>query len=93
MSHTMVVLFGVIMAGFSTGLFYAGVSMGYLYLLMGVIVSSAVLPASLTLLWKGQNKWAAMLSPILGLACSLVAWLVTTKKQFGEITVTSSGSK
>lgn len=92
MSHTMVVAFGTIMAGFSTGLFYAGVSMGYLYLLMGVIVSSAVLPASLTLLWKGQNKWAAMLSPILGLACSLIAWLVTTKKQFGEITVDSSGS-
>lgn len=92
MSHTMVVAFGIIMAGFSTGLFYAGVSMGYLYLLMGVIVSSAVLPASLTLLWKGQNKWAAMLSPILGLACSLIAWLVTTKKQFGEITVDTSGS-
>jgi Na+/proline symporter len=92
MSHTMVVVFGVLMAAFSTGLYYAGVSMGYLYLLMGVIVSSAVLPASLTLLWKGQNKWAAMLSPILGLACSLVAWLVTTKKQFGEITVSSSGS-
>ncbi|KAG0138172.1 Sodium:solute symporter family-domain-containing protein [Tuber indicum] len=92
MSHTMVVAFGVLMAAFSTGLYYAGVSMGYLYLLMGVIVSSAVLPGSLTLLWKGQNKWAAMLSPILGLACSLVAWLVTTKKQFGEITVSSSGS-
>lgn len=41
MSHACVVGFGFIMAAFSTGLFYAGVSMGYLYLLMGVIVSSA----------------------------------------------------
>jgi urea-proton symporter len=89
----MVVIFGTLMAGFSTGLYYAGVSMGYLYLLMGVIVSSAVLPASLTLLWKGQNKWAATLSPILGLVCSVTAWLVTTKKKFGEITVETSGSK
>jgi Na+/proline symporter len=93
MSHSMVVAFGVIMAGFSTGLYYAGVSMGYLYLLMGVIVSSAVLPASLTLLWKGQNVWAAMLSPILGLICSVIAWLVTTQKQYGEITVDTSGKK
>lgn len=93
MSHVCVVVFGFVMAGFSSGLYYAGVSMGYLYLLMGVIVSSAVLPASLTLLWKKQNVWAATLSPILGLACSLTAWLVTTKAQYGEITVESSGQK
>jgi urea-proton symporter len=92
MSHCCVVAFGFIMAGFSTGLFYAGISMGYLYLLMGVIVSSAVLPASLTLLWKKQNKWAATLSPILGLVCSLTGWLVYTKVNHGEITVETSGS-
>ena len=93
MSHTCVVAFGVLMAAFSSGLYYAGVSMGYLYLLMGVIVSSAVLPASLTLLWKKQNVWAVTLSPILGLACSLTAWLVTAKTQYGEITVETSGKK
>ncbi|KAH8150814.1 uncharacterized protein LAJ45_04995 [Morchella importuna] len=92
MSHLCVVIFGFVMAGFSVLLWHIGVSMGYLYLLMGVMISSAVLPASLTLLWKKQNKWAATFSPILGLACSLVAWLVTTKVQFGEITVKSSGS-
>jgi hypothetical protein len=92
MSHVMVVGFGLIMAGFSTGLYYAGISMGFLYLMMGVIISSAVLPATLTLLWKRQNKWAAMLSPPLGLACALIAWLVTAKKQFGELTVASTGS-
>ena len=40
MSHISVVAYAVIMAAFSTGLFYAGVSIGYLYLLMGVIISS-----------------------------------------------------
>lgn len=92
MSHLCVIVFGFLMAGFSVLLWHIGVSMGYLYLLMGVMISSAVLPASLTLLWKKQNKWAAIFSPILGLACSLVAWLVTTKAKFGEITVKSSGS-
>ena len=38
----------------------------------GVIISSAVLPAVLTLMWKKQNVFAATLSPILGLACSLI---------------------
>lgn len=67
--------------------------MGYLYLLMGVIVSSAVLPAALSLLWSGQNLIAVTLSPILGLVCSLTAWLVTAKVQFGGISVASTGSK
>ena len=38
----------------------------------GVIISSAVLPAVLTLLWNKQNIYAVCLSPILGLACSLI---------------------
>lgn len=38
----------------------------------GVIISSAVLPATLTLLLDKQNAVAACLSPILGLVCSLI---------------------
>jgi Na+/proline symporter len=67
--------------------------MGYLYLMMGVIISSAVLPAALTLMWKQQNMIAATLSPILGLISSLIAWLVTAKKQSGNLSVDSTGSK
>lgn len=91
MAHICVFAFGLGMAIFSIGLFHAGISMGYLYLLMGVIVSSAVLPAALTLLWKGQNVYAAALSPVLGLVCSLIGWLVTTKVKYGTITVDTSG--
>lgn len=93
MAHSCVIGFGIVMAGFSTGLYYIGISMGYLYLLMGVIVSSAVLPASLTLMWKRQNAIAATLSPVLGLATSLIAWLVTAKKQGGALNVATTGAK
>jgi SSS family transporter len=92
MSHTMVVGFAFAMAAWSTGLYYIGISMGYLYLLMGVIISSAVLPATLTLMWSGQNWWAATLSPPLGFCCSLIAWLVTAQKESGELTVASTGA-
>lgn len=80
------------MAAFSTGLYYAGISMGYLYLMMGVIVSSAVLPATLTLLWSRQNLVAAALSPVLGLICAIIAWLVTASKESGELTVDTTGA-
>jgi SSS family transporter len=91
-SHMSCIVYSIIMAGFATGLYYAGIGMGYLYLLMGVIISSAVFPGAMTLLWKGQNHIAAALSPPLGLAVSLIAWLVTTKKQYGILTVDSTGA-
>jgi Na+/proline symporter len=78
------------MAGFATALFYIGISMTYLYLMMGVIVSSAVIPATLTLMWKRQNAVAATATPILGLLCSLTAWLVTAKKESGSLSVAST---
>lgn len=92
MSHTMVVGFAICMAAWSTALVYIGISMGYLYLLMGVIISSAVLPATLTLMWSKQNWAAATFSPILGFACALIAWLVTAKKQGGKLDVNTTGA-
>ncbi|KAL9581165.1 MAG: hypothetical protein Q9212_004062 [Teloschistes hypoglaucus] len=92
MAHTCVVVYAILLAAFSTALYYIGISMGYIYLMMGVIISSAVLPAAVTLLWSGQNMIAATLSPILGLVCSLIAWLVTAKKEYGDLSVESTGS-
>ncbi|KAL2884299.1 hypothetical protein SGCOL_000240 [Colletotrichum sp. CLE4] len=85
-------VFALVMAGFATGLNYVGISMGYLYLMMGVIISSAVLPAALTLLWDGQSWAAATFSPIIGFALSMTAWLVTTKIKYGELSVTNTGA-
>jgi Na+/proline symporter len=66
--------------------------MGYLYVMMGVIISSAVIPATLTIMWAGHNKWAATLTPPLGLACAVITWLVTAKKTCGALDVTCTGS-
>lgn len=92
-SQSAVVMFALCLAGFSTGLFYAGISMGYLYLMMGVIISAAVLPASLTLLWSGMSWAAATFSPVLGLACSLTAWLVTARVKFGGVSIDTTFEK
>lgn len=92
MSHACMVIYATIICCISTGLWYNGISMGYLYLLMGVLISSAVVPATLTLLWNGQNKWAATLSPILGFVCAITAWLVTASKSCGAIDVACTGT-
>ena len=44
MSHMSVIAFAYVMAGFAIGLYYAGISMGYLYELMGIIIGGAILP-------------------------------------------------
>ncbi|CDK24104.1 unnamed protein product [Kuraishia capsulata CBS 1993] len=85
-SHASVIAFGLAMSGFATGLHYAGVSMGYLYELMGVIISSAVLPCALTVLSVKQNKQAAIWSPILGCVCAIASWLGSTKSLTGAVT-------
>ncbi|RVX66629.1 hypothetical protein B0A52_09380 [Exophiala mesophila] len=92
MSHVSCVVYAIVLASFSTGLFYAGVGMGYLYLLMGCIISSAVLPATLTLMWKDQNWQAAAGAPVLGFICAITAWLVTAKKECGVLNVDCTGS-
>lgn len=91
-SHISVITFGLVMSAWAVGLYYVNIDLGYLYLLMGVIISSAVIPGALTLLWNRQSRWAACLSPPLGVMCSVTAWLVTTKVHFGAITIETTGS-
>lgn len=59
---------------------------------MGVLLCPAVAPLMCTLLWSKQSKLAATVSPILGLVCGLVAWLVTAKGIYGEITLASTSA-
>ncbi|EPS43878.1 hypothetical protein H072_2174 [Dactylellina haptotyla CBS 200.50] len=92
LSHIAVVGFSFFIAGFSVGLWYIGISLGYLYLMMGVVISSAVLPAACTMLSTKQNKIAVIASPILGTICSFIGWFVTAYKKFGVINVASTGS-
>ena len=45
---------------------------------MGVILGSAVVPITLAITWKKANKWGCIWGAVVGLAASIIAWLVTT---------------
>ncbi|CAM9023928.1 unnamed protein product [Wickerhamomyces anomalus] len=83
-SHASCIIFGLVMIGFSIGLHYGGVSMGFLYELMGIIIASAVIPASLTMFWSRQNWAAAVISPVLGSLVGIISWLASAKSMFGS---------
>lgn len=89
-SHAMCIIFGFGMSGFSVGLYYGGVSMGFIYEMMGIIISSAVLPVVLTLCWSKMNLVAAIASPILGSGLAIMAWLVCAKSLYGELTIVTT---
>ncbi|CAG8810639.1 25652_t:CDS:2, partial [Gigaspora rosea] len=63
-SHFSVIGFGIIMGALATILNYIGVSLGYMYLLMGIISSPAVFPVAFTITWKKQSALAAIVSSV-----------------------------
>lgn len=89
-SHICVISFGILMGVLAVLLNLTGISLGYLYTLMGVLISSAVIPLTLTLLWSKQSKAAAIASPILGFIAAVGTWLGVTSKMYGEITVNTT---
>ncbi|KAI8369863.1 Sodium:solute symporter family-domain-containing protein [Choanephora cucurbitarum] len=89
-SHLMVILFGLLMGVLAILLNWTGINLGYLYTLMGILISSAVIPLALTLLWSKQSRLAAIVSPIFGLVAALGTWLGVTQSLYGTITVATT---
>jgi hypothetical protein len=72
--------------------FYIGISMGWLYTLMGTLIGSGVVPVAIATSWKKANKWGCCVGAVGGLVVGLVAWLVTTAKlNDGVINITTTG--
>ncbi|CAK9438397.1 uncharacterized protein LODBEIA_P26210 [Lodderomyces beijingensis] len=85
-SHLSCGAFAYIMAGFAIGLYYANVSMGFLYELMGIIIGGAVLSSAMTILSSKQNWYSATFTPPIATGLAIMSWLVCTKTKFGAIT-------
>ena len=63
----------------------------YVYLLMGVLIGSAVVPIACCLSWSKCTATAAISGAWGGLAASLTCWLVYTKCVYGSISLENTG--
>ncbi|KAI0002534.1 urea transporter [Russula compacta] len=91
-SHAMVAFFAVCMGIAGLIFFYIGISMGWLYTFMGVILGSAVVPIALCITWSHANKWGCIGGSVVGFVVGIIAWLVTTSSlNGGVINVTTTG--
>ena len=74
-SRVTIIGFGVGMGGLAVILLSMGLSLGFVYLAMGVLIGSAVIPIALTITWKRTDKVAATAGAIIGLFVALGTWI------------------
>ena len=91
-SRYSILMFGVGMGVLASVLFHVGLSLQYVYLMMGILIGSAVVPISLSLLWTRTNRYAATIGAVAGLIIGVSSWLISASLMYGEITVSSTGN-
>jgi len=90
--HAMVMAYAVVCGLAGLIFFYIGISMGWLYTFMGVILGSAVVPIALCITWSKANKWGCIGGSLAGFVAGVLAWLVTTSTlNSGHVNVVTSG--
>lgn len=90
----MIVAFALFMGVAGTIFFYIGISMGWLYLFMGTLLGSAVVPVALSITWKSANTNGCIAGAVGGLVAGMIAWLVATAKLNNNVinAVTAGGN-
>lgn len=92
-SHCMIVVFGFTMAVFACIWNAAGIDLGWLFLVMGLLIGGAVFPAAFAITWRGQSTVGAIAGAISGLFAGIIAWLATAYVYFGKINVETTGTE
>lgn len=90
-SRAVILAFGCSMGVLAVVLNLVGVSLGWMYLAMGVLVGSAVIPIALLLLWSKANAFGAMLGTISGCVLGVIVWLTVAKVQYGRVNLDTTG--
>lgn len=68
----------------------ANVSVNFIFLIVGLLVSSALPPLAFLLTWSKVPKGAAIAGAIGGQAAAIIAWLVHTKIVYQDVNLTTS---
>lgn len=90
-SRISIIAFGVLIGVLVSALFHIGLSLQYVYLTMGIIIGSSVIPISIALVWKKTNKNAIIAGALTGLSLGICTWMVTAYTIYGEISIHSTG--
>lgn len=90
-SRGVVLAFGCFMGILAVILNKAGVSLGWMYLAMGVLVGSAVIPIAFMLLWSKANAIGAILGSTIGCVLGIITWLLVARVEYGRVNLDTTG--
>jgi Na+/proline symporter len=91
-SRVVIVVFGLFMGAFSIVLFEIGLNLGWVYLFMGVIIGSAVIPLWNMMTWKKASGTGAVIAAWSGLFLALTGWISAAHIQSGSISIDTLGT-
>lgn len=87
------VVWGLVMGVFAIILQRIGLDLGWVYLAMGVLIGSAVIPIAMCLVWNKCSAKGAIAGALLGQVLGVITWIVAAIIDTGEVTVDSLGNQ
>jgi len=84
--------FGFFMGIFAVILDAMGLNLGWVYLFMGIVIGSAVVPLWNMMTWKKASGKGAIIAAWSGLALALISWLIGAKIHGGKVSVATLGA-
>jgi len=90
-SRITVVGFGLFMGVLSIILFKMGLSLGWVYLFMGIMIGSAVSPLALMMTWDKLPGMVAAIAAWTGTVLAIIVWIVVCQIEYGSVTVNNLG--
>ena len=91
-SRGVIVAFGLGMGALAVVLLGMGLSLGFVYLAMGILIGSAVIPIALTIIWNRTTRAGAVAGALVGVCLSLTTWTsVAASEADGVVDIASLG--
>lgn len=85
--------FSIVGCAVSVGFYYAGLDLTWTLYWLGLMTTPGMITLPLTILWSGQTRLAAFVSPVVGMAAGLIVWLVTANHYGdGVLSVKTTGA-
>lgn len=91
LSQFVILLYAIISGVSAIVLLKIGLSLGWVYLFMGIVVGAAVAPIAMCIMWDKLSGGGAILASCSGLVGAVFTWLLVAGLESGELTVDSLG--
>ncbi|KAI0061273.1 Na+/solute symporter [Artomyces pyxidatus] len=88
-SHAFICFWAVWMGCWAVILNKAGINLGWLFYVQGVVLSPAVIPIALTVIWSKLTGIAVLAGSISGAVLGMLAWMIGCWKIYGSINITN----